>query len=51
VGDWPVCKLREHGEFITLLKVVSMTDVWKISADGKAIVSLFLIFLGFVLSG
>jgi diketogulonate reductase-like aldo/keto reductase len=34
--------LREHGEYITL-KVVPMEDVWKISGDAKAMISLFLL--------
>jgi diketogulonate reductase-like aldo/keto reductase/8-oxo-dGTP pyrophosphatase MutT (NUDIX family) len=34
--------LREHGEFITL-SVVPMDQVWRVSADAKAMMSLFLI--------
>jgi diketogulonate reductase-like aldo/keto reductase len=34
--------LREHGEFITL-KVVPMEDVWRVSGDAKAMISLFLL--------
>lgn len=34
--------LREHGEYITL-RVVPMQDVWRVSADAKAMISLFLL--------
>jgi hypothetical protein len=34
--------LREHEKYITL-KVVPMEDVWKISGDAKAMISLFLV--------
>lgn len=34
--------LRDHGELITL-RVVPMKDVWKISQDAKAMISLFLL--------
>ena len=34
--------LRDHGEFITL-RVVPIADVWKISSDAKAMISLFLL--------
>lgn len=34
--------LRDHGEYITL-RVVPFEDVWKVSGDAKAMVSLFLL--------